>query len=326
MRTSSGVAIGSAAAVAIMLGLIWFIPPTASFSPANPSWNGLSQLQATVNAVPMENYSTIANQGEGEVLLIVGPSLPYTPGQVSALRDFLNSGGTLVLADDYGSGNSLLSGIGLNTTISGYALADPGVNLGNSELPVVQTSDRSAPTIALDYPSSLDIADRAAKVEASSSSFSYLDLNGTGSPSPRYPVGPFTVMATIPYAKGNVTLISDSGIFINAMMGKEDNTQLLKDLVAGKGVVLLDVAHWGASPQEVARSIESSAYSAFSRLDVRAVVLVASTAAFMFVTKREKRAPQIGGEYEAEVLAVLREHPGWDEATLRKLKEEMRRT
>jgi len=287
------------------------------FGPTNAAWNGLSTFVSVEKPTILQNLSSLPPDGTGFVLLEDGPSTSYTPAEVRGVSSFISSGGTLILADDYGVGNSLLSGMRLYSRFTGSLLTDPLFNFRNSFLVVApDVTMKNVSSLALNYATTLTVSDPGSQVLGYSSDFSYLYLTQPGGSIASAHHGPFPVLAEIPDVKGRVFLIADDSVFINSMMFRNGNAALLKDLSTGK--MLLDTSHLSVGPATLARNFELSVYSALSIPELRYSLVVAGLAGIL-AYRFSVRAPV----EEEELKTVLQEHPEWSEEKLRKLKEEM---
>ena len=117
----------------ILLGLtilsIWFVSPQEHFRPENTHWNGLTDLQGKYQLEPLEKDSPLSRL-TGNSLII---SIPYREPEaqdVSELKEYLEEGGNLIIADDHGFGNLILSGLGVKDRFHGNPLIDPLFNHG----------------------------------------------------------------------------------------------------------------------------------------------------------------------------------------------------
>lgn len=324
MRTRNAVAVGVVLGVIFVSMLVYFttsltvLQAPDDFSPTNTAWNGMSTFVSMTNPSIIQNLSALPKVGEGFTLMEIGPSAVFTATQANDVSSFVSTGGTLVLADDFGSGNSLLQGMGLSSRLNGSLLVDPLFNFQNSWLILIPTvSLPGASGLGFNYGTTLVVSDPEAQVLGSSSDFSYLSPPPGGSPSSA-PQGPFPVLARVPLGHGDVILVSDASVFINAMIGRGANAALLKDVI--NGTVLLDTSHLSVGPASKVRNLELAVYSFFSVPEVRysAVLLgLAGIVAYRF----GKDVP----EEEDELKQVIQEHPEWDLAKLKKLKEEVER-
>jgi hypothetical protein len=101
---------------------------SAEYSVFNPGWEGLSKFGMLLreegkNPIPLlgplDSYHL-----SGGTLVIVGPDVDYTPDEIKAIREFVKNGNTLFLADDFGTGNEILKGLGVRMGLSRYPLRD----------------------------------------------------------------------------------------------------------------------------------------------------------------------------------------------------------
>jgi hypothetical protein len=89
----------------IIMLTVWFFPTDIHFQVQNPFWNGLQGFEKEFHATPLESLNALPQNAEGSVLLLT-PYLKPTEADVEQLRAFLEEGGVLILADDYGYGNT----------------------------------------------------------------------------------------------------------------------------------------------------------------------------------------------------------------------------
>jgi len=128
-RLRKGYAVTAVMAVAIALLIVSMTAPVASssadFSVFNSGWNGTSDL--AVMAYRLGRFApsfTVKSSGtditieqlaldkinldpQTAALMIIGPAKSITSSESVAVGDFVRDGGQLLLADDFGSGNSL---------------------------------------------------------------------------------------------------------------------------------------------------------------------------------------------------------------------------
>jgi hypothetical protein len=295
------------------------LPPSEDYKPSNPYWNGLELFSKVVNATPVDLARDVVSP-EGSVLFVVGPSPEVAQQYVTILREYLSRGGTLVLMDETGAANSILSGLGLGVSIDGHPMLDPVFYYRSWRMPkainvVVDDLTSGVKEIVLDIPSILNVESSSVKVLAYSSSFSFLDLNADSEPSAEEPRGPFAVAAVATYGRGRVILFSDSSVFLNGVIGLGDNLKLLKNLAKGKRVYV-DVEVWPAStPREAYRSAVLAFYNALSAPEPRYCLALATATVIYALTRKEKAVPR-----DEEVEEVLKRHPDWDRHLLEALK------
>ena len=237
-----------------MLSASYYWPIEDSYHPLNKRWNGCSEIaSATKNTTLLLSYGK--ELPKNWTLAIIGPSLPFSASDGRIIRKYLEENGTVLLADDFGSGNSLLEELNVSVRFAGKPLADIYAYSRNPNFPLVSgffpspLSD-SVSVVILDHPSFLQIGDPSqATVLASSSPFSFIDVQGSGKPAQNESVDSYPVMAYTHVGSGSLVLVADSGMFINEMIGLYDNMRLFENVVrAGGGYLILDVAHLANAP------------------------------------------------------------------------------
>ena len=85
----------------------------------NNDWNGTSHFfTLTDRHLSYDVYNlTSLSKAFNSTLLLLAPERNYEPVEILAYSNFLKSGNTIILADDFGTGNSFLKGIGSNISI-----------------------------------------------------------------------------------------------------------------------------------------------------------------------------------------------------------------
>ncbi|MHA1126466.1 MAG: DUF4350 domain-containing protein [Candidatus Heimdallarchaeota archaeon] len=88
---------------------------TRQFSIYNTNWDGTSELRSTLESNGYEfrpivsTLNTLTRTEEAGVLAIIGPTVFFDPSETAALAYFIARGGSVILADDFGSANNILS-------------------------------------------------------------------------------------------------------------------------------------------------------------------------------------------------------------------------
>ncbi|MDG6975925.1 MAG: DUF4350 domain-containing protein [Nitrososphaerota archaeon] len=324
MKPRTAVVAGALAALLVVSVAVYFAASVSilgapdDFGPANTSWNGLSTFVADEHATILHNLTALPPDGTGYTLLEDGPSSPYSPAEAVRVSSFVRSGGTLILADGQDAiGNTLLAGMGLSSRFSGAVLVDPLFNFLNSFLVVAPTNSmHNVSSIAFNYATTLSVSDPGAQVLAYSSDFSYLYPTQPGGSISGSPHGPFPMVAQIPDGKGTVYLIADDSVFINSMIGRDGNANMLSDMATG--TVLLDTSHFSVGPATIVRDFELSVYSVLSLWEIKYSIVIVGVAGVLAYRLGPDSPPA-----DDEVESALREHPEWDREKLRKLKDEL---
>ena len=229
----------------IFAGIFLLIVPTAvpmmktsaDFCMLSTEWNGCSQFAKVLaergNLVwIMYPYNTLDLDEKG-VLIVVGPDVDFSSLEIDAVSNFLNRGGTLLLADDFGTANTLIAGLGIDGKFYDRPLGDI-FYCKRADFPVVariedQKLSYGVEKLVLNVPSVIT----GSEGEAFSSKVSVV-----GGKRRSYPI-----MAETRYGEGRVILLSDPDIVINDMMA--ENRNFVENLVAylGSDLFYFDDAH-----------------------------------------------------------------------------------
>ncbi|MGD0176599.1 MAG: DUF4350 domain-containing protein [Candidatus Bathyarchaeia archaeon] len=268
----------------------------------NNSWNGCSEVaSSTKNTTLLLSFSR--ELPRNSTLVIIGPSLPYSMTDGAIIRNYLDSNGTVLLADDFGSGNSLLEELNVSARFAGKPLADLYAYSKNPSFPLVSGFSHSplsdnVSVVILDHPSFLDIRDsRQVTILASSSPFSFIDVQGNGKPAQNESVNSYPVIAYAHVGAGSLVLIADASMFINEMIGLYDNTRLFANVVkAGGSSLVFDIAHLANAPLTGMRLMMKNSLDGLIRfaqasiyLQVLIVVLVVAVSLPFQLVRQAKR-------------------------------------
>lgn len=175
------------------------------------------------------------------VLIILGPKRAYELPDALAILDFLLNGGSILISDDEGSANTLLSYfamVGINISFGPGILVDVLYNYKQRPvLPVIKTFIPLPGTeglldgvheLVLNYAT---IINGTVPPLAVSSNMSWVDIDGDLFPDPEVESpGPFTVISAIDLSMlipnaGKLMLVSDPSLFTNLMLNYGDNLQ-----------------------------------------------------------------------------------------------------
>ncbi|MBU1158528.1 MAG: hypothetical protein KKE24_04235 [Candidatus Thermoplasmatota archaeon] len=242
---------------------------TNDFSIYNTSWNGASniavatyQLGRFAPALTVEATGTdltIINSDLFEmdldpttdVLMILGPTKSFTTAESGLVGAFVKAGGLLVLADDFGTGNGLLVGMGASSRFSGKLMMDLSfdrspefsVCFDLKEDPLTANVSR----LLMNYPTSISVSGSGTTVIAESSVASWLDSDGDRTRDLGEPQGPFPLIVRERMGSGSILLLSDPSILINGMIDQLDNgvfaDNLVTDICSLRLAVYFDESH-----------------------------------------------------------------------------------
>ena len=227
-----------AGAIFIVALLLWIYPSTTDFATSNTHWNGLSDASREFHISPLTDVGGFPSESRGTVVIVI-PSRPPQPTHLQAIRRFVEGGGVLILLDNFGSGNDVLTVLGSAIRFSGRVLTDPLFNLKNSRLPRILDFAPSPLTVGLEEfafnHATVLTGISPTQAAATSSAVSYLALNLTGQRDEGASYGPFPVLALEPHKEGYVVAVSDSSILINSMLPQADNRRLFQNAVGLAG-------------------------------------------------------------------------------------------
>ncbi|EHR79117.1 hypothetical protein OCC_01269 [Thermococcus litoralis DSM 5473] len=325
------------AAYAIMLafGIFLLVMPisvpvfhtSADFSVFNTNWNGASKfgklLYEESRVVPViTSYNSFDLSERKGVLLILGPDMRYSPLEVGEVKNFLNNGGTLVLIDDFGTGNDILEGLNLSARFLGITPIDVFYSKNYNFPEVVRILDPQlgigVDKLILNVPSAI------------------IGANGSIYTSKVTVVGnnqrELPVMSEVKYGKGKIILFADPSVFINDMF--DENEPFIRNFVRylNADTVYIDEAHhsnfnpYAVGTLVIRRSLDRvKAFYVVLAVAVTAI-LVESGLALKGVGKiLELILGKIFKEEEKsldEVIEKLKKE-GYDESILRKMIKEI---
>lgn len=270
---------------------VWYTSSFQDFMAGNRMWNGVRDFQRHTEGKTIESLDVLASPRD--VSLIVIPYLEFADNDLLKLKDFIDQGGTLLLLDDYGYGNSILKYLGVDVRLSQSPLIDPLFCYKNQFLPKVtdfspSIKEKGVRLVVLNHATALVATDNV-EVLAWSSPDSYLDVNENRELDTTEPKGAFPIAAKVEIGKGMLILASDPSLVINSMVNRYDNFVFLTSLIELGGAdreMLFDVSHLTQTPLDVSkaglitvRDVLSAPYASL------AIVFVIFIAASRFILK-----------------------------------------
>lgn len=237
--------------VVILVGLVVGASVSSvSFGLYNSRWNGASSLQEQADRVGAQAeiardtdvYGQAAPNSTAAVIL--SPNEPYTEAEVEEIRRFVRRGGTLVVAEDFREhSNDLLAALGVDARLDGQMLLDKQFNWQAPTFPVatnVSNHSLVANVSQLTLNRGTAIQPNGATVLVASSEFGFLDTNDNGDIDTSEQLGTYPVATVEPVGQGQVIVVSDPSIAINAMLEREGNRAFIQSIFTGHERVLLD--------------------------------------------------------------------------------------
>ncbi|MFA5332414.1 MAG: DUF4350 domain-containing protein [Methanoregula sp.] len=231
---------------ACCLLLVYLSGNTAEFGRHNPGWNGTSRFFDALDRhhlAEIENPSGLSGY-TNSTLLVVSPYRQFTRDDLRAYRDFVDRGNTLILADDFGTGNELLAGIGSSLMILPGNLS--GVDrLYDSSYTVVAYPAESAtlPVSGQKFVLDMGAAVRGGTPDLVTGLMSWVDTTGSPGPGPGTQISGYPVAAHESVGQGTVYVIGDPSFFINSMLetktGYADKDAMVR-LIPARDTVIVD--------------------------------------------------------------------------------------
>jgi hypothetical protein len=335
--------------VALLISVPLFNTTKEDFSTYNTAWNGASDAKALTARDGYATRSVFAlsesgSSGDG-VLFMLNPnsSVGFSGSDASTLQSFVQNGGVLVLANDFGNGNAVLSGLGVldEARFNGSLLEDnvsKGVDAAHPLITDINASGLTAGVHELyfNYGTAIDTPGGNVTVLARSAPTSYLSTSAGGNAAVNATTGAHPVLATLDYGNGHIVLLSDPSVFINGMLGQADNQQLLTSMLANltggnKAVpIVFDESHRASQP------VWSLLYDRINADDtMKYTVVVLFSAAFVIainasaVVRRRQRKDMslkpvdVPVNEEAVMTDIVRTHPGWRRSRVKGLLKQL---
>jgi len=223
----------------IFFGIVLLILPvavpviktTAEFSMFNTKWNGCSKfaklLKEKGKVVPiLYSYNSIELKKLDGVLVVIGPSVEFSEPEAKEVKEFLKHGGTVFVADDFGTANTLLEKLGVKARFSRKKLKNL-FYIKNENFPLL---------VRINNPI---LAQNVSKVILNVPS----TITGIKKDACGCRVFGSCVLAELEYEKGKIILLSDPSILINEMF--DENKNFIKNLIQSFNFALFyyDEAH-----------------------------------------------------------------------------------
>lgn len=341
LLTGLGLSVGS------ML-ILAFMQPIAGarqdFSSYNGRWNGASDVIGDLHASPFgfdldlrvsPVHRSLALHDFPDSLLILGPEKDLAAADAAWLREYVQQGGKLLLADDFGTGNQFLEAIGSTARFQNSVVRDLSYSknsdfvLSSSLRPHWSTS--GVAEVILDLPGSIQPG--LAQVLALTLGSSWIDKDNNGAHNDE-PVGAFPWLAIESIGLGEVVILSDPSLLINGVRDLSDNHIIADNLASWlHGKLLIDESHRsGTDPVHWYQAIAAKQ----SRIFLGIVAVAGSAIAALIAHPRPRRAYRVAlafvqrnlqrflGDEPAlvkkdPVERVIERHPDWDETTIRRL-------
>ena len=329
------------------------ITTNSDFSIYNQDWNGCSDLavrtyrlgkftpnlevadgrELQVTQKSLNSYSIKSNSS---TFMILGPKETFSTTEIDYIDNFLKSGGTVLLADDFGSGNSLLNGLNTTSRFGNRPLLDLSFDKRPDFSVVFDIREheitKGVNSLMLNNPTYVSPGENAVSL-FNTSKASWIDSNENGTYELDENKGKFPVMTLERYGKGELILLSDPSILINSMLDRLDNrkfsNQLLSYVSQQKTDIVFDESHRQMS---IVYSVIYTGDYPRRTLSLLGAVIAFGVGLFLIVPGFKTKLINmpfvilnkfVKEEEEDNISKVLNNHPEWDEHKLRWLKKRL---
>lgn len=235
---------------------------STAFGSYNTDWDGTQELRTmavdrgteTEIAESTKTYDQI--RPNATIGFVLSPTSQYSQADVTRIGEFLERGGTLVVASDFQPhANTLLRDLGVDSRFDGRPLRDAHQYYRSPAFPVATNVRSTSPTrnvsrLTLNHPTTIHPSS-AATVLVNSSGYAYLDVNRNGSIDQTESIGRRPTVVSERYGHGRVILVSDPSIFINSMLDAPDNREFAGNLLTSAETTLFDYSHRSGIPWAV---------------------------------------------------------------------------
>lgn len=281
--------------VLVSCAIIWFYPPTGDFRVDNPAWNGYSELGKDTNALALASMNQLPSTGDGTAVIIV-PYEEFTSTELGEINSYVRSGGTIVLLDDYGYGNQVLSNLGLDARFSGQTMLDPLFDYKNKWFPTITEftetpANVNVTSIVFNHATYLNSTTGMTAI-AYSSDFSFADANNNATWDSSDLSGPLPVAAYTRLGQGYIVVVSDPSLAINGMINQGSNAEFVNKTVhikSGVTQVYIDQSHLPSKALDFAKADLAVVYGyVASPLGTLALIVVVMAYSFSRFYKRGK--------------------------------------
>lgn len=327
----------------------------AAFGAYNPAWDGTADLR---DLADRNSESTVTldvdpyrDQLNNTIAVVLAPDTTYSEADTATIRQFVEDGGTLLVADNFGptaqtppEGNILLTDVGASARFDGDLLRDEQEYDQSPALPVARNVSshpytQSVDQLTLNYGTAVE--PNGAEPLVQTSRLAYLDRNQSGSLDGNETLQRYPVVTVESVGDGQVIAVGDPSIFINTMLEREGNSAFVSRLFQTHEQVILDYSASDDHPPLSVMLLTFQSTPLFQGF-VGAIgvgvgwVLIAQPAVFSRLRTRlpdvvrsvvslDEREPQSLSEHapqlsEAELRAYLQqEYPEWDDERLQRI-------
>lgn len=218
--------------VLFIFSLIIYIPSSTAYSPYNPYNDGIKLFIDRYDAEAYYTQYTIDNVST--IVLI----LEDTPHNISKYINYVENGGNLLILDNEGYSNNIISETGVDVAVYNSTVLDE-VYKYRERFNVKANVTIGDYSIVLYMPSYIEVADPHVEILAESSIYSYIDMDRGGNYTVGEPIGRWVLAVRYRYGEGYITIVSSKSLVCNEYIGL--NSRFLHELLDG-GKVIVDLS------------------------------------------------------------------------------------
>lgn len=306
---------------------------TAPFSPYGATWEGTSDFRSHVEATDtteLEIVTTTAGYEDLEAAdtaaFVFAPEEGYSTTDIERIEGFLDSGGTLILLDTGGmQANDLLTGLDADARLDGRILQDDRHHAQGPLMSIATGISNHTKTVGVEQVTlnfATAVQPGSATVLVNTSAFAYLgepdDEIDDDTELTAYPIA-----STETIGNGDLVVVGDPSIAINAMIDEPDNRQFLDALAGDAETIAIDLSHGADVPPTRLALLwleETPLAQAILGLGLVLAIAFVGERGLRLRGRSETETPDIPEMTEAERVAYLsNEHPDWDEDRIERI-------
>jgi len=191
------------------------------------------------------NSGNIGYFGSGALWIIFPAEQKYSQEEIGRIKDFVDRGGNVFIADRFGSGKEIAGNFGI--AVFANVLVEYDSYAKRQDLPILPATidNNRIYSIAFKFPSAISNYPPDSEIISKSSRISFIDSDGDGKITAKDQGGPFPVAIKTRQKEGSLTYFSDSSAFTNDLIARKDNEEFFKDYVASlkPNIIVFDESH-----------------------------------------------------------------------------------
>ncbi|MEB3845475.1 MAG: DUF58 domain-containing protein [Desulfurococcales archaeon] len=201
-----------------------YFPSTTPLSPWNTGGNGLSSLVNNLGFKPVLN----PEPGTCNTTILVPLTQELSDSQALNLSQLATCGARIVIADSNGYSRPLLEKLGIYVGFTDYQVMDEVSKYKSRWIPVGTIDASTRLRIAVPNATYIEVYTKPDVLEAKTSRYSYVDVDGDGYYTTQDDMGSFTVAVGWRAGKGVVILVPSVTFLSNRYIHAADNTAFLE--------------------------------------------------------------------------------------------------